>query len=234
MTPDEMEKALEAARRRMGNWTLSDVERAVLSNDEISPSFTEAILAVVDMNRALLSARASVVEDAERWRAATEGEWEVETPDPSKKRRKPSRFVECVLTTGPFAGLKAVIAQAHNPHDRDFIAAARTAVPILVAEVERLREALEWKPFDPGTMQEMGWYIVEYQGGGMQMDVWHRGRFQDIDPDPDGIRRVFRFPNPNEPATECRASWRDGECILEACPNPTPGDPSNCPRKGAK
>lgn len=75
--------------------------------------------------------------------AATEGEWEIETPAPSKKRRKPSRCVECVLTAGPFAGLKAVIAQAHNPHDRDFIAAARTAVPALVAEVERLRALLK-------------------------------------------------------------------------------------------
>lgn len=73
---------------------------------------------------------------------ATEGEWKVEPPDPSKKRRKPSRFIECVLTEGTFAGLKAVIAQAVNPHDRDFIAASRTAVPALVAEVERLRSAL--------------------------------------------------------------------------------------------
>lgn len=33
----------------------------------------------------------------------------------------------------------------------------------------------------------------------------------------------------------CQASWSDGECMLSEknCPNPTPGDPSNCPREKA-
>lgn len=37
------------------------------------------------------------------------------------------------------------------------------------------------------------------------------------------------------PLPPCRASWSDGECMLSdrKCPNPTPGDPSNCPREKA-
>ncbi len=37
------------------------------------------------------------------------------------------------------------------------------------------------------------------------------------------------------PLPPCKASWRDGECMLSdaKCPNPTPGDPSNCPREKA-
>lgn len=66
MTPDDMEKALEAARRRMLTWTLEHLEGAVLSNDDISISLTEGILALIDMNRALLSMRASVVEECAR------------------------------------------------------------------------------------------------------------------------------------------------------------------------
>lgn len=109
------------------------------------------------------------------WKAvaekATAGDWKVETPAPSKKRRKPSRFVECVLTEGNFAGLKAVIAQVGNPHDRDLIAASRTAVPSLISEVERLREALEeaisdiyWmsaaSDFGPDGQAHNGWVKV--------------------------------------------------------------------------
>lgn len=86
-------------------------------------------------------------EQLEEWKAlaekTTKGDWEViERPGPSKKRQKPILFVECVLTEGYFAGLRAVIARANTPHDRDFIAASRTAVPSLIAEVERLRADL--------------------------------------------------------------------------------------------
>lgn len=68
-----------------------------------------------------------------------------------------------------------------------------------------------------------------YEGAGSWASVyrslWQRGW--------NDIARAALSP---DLANGCRASWRDGECMLadKDCPNPTKGDPSNCPRKPAK